>query len=159
MKKLIGFIAYKLAVFINICKEAYLTSIVNSEGGRICGKTEVDFPENIYIGKNSFVNGGQLFAGKNSRIVIGNDCMVSYNVHIRTTYHYYKDKTIPMKEQGMGEKDIIIGNNVWIGHSAQVMSGVTIHDGSIIAAGAVVTKDVPPNDCVGGVPAKVLFEL
>lgn len=129
------------------------------KGGRICGKTEVDFPENIYIGKGSFVNGGQLFAGKNSKIVIGDDCMISYNVHIRTTYHYYHDRDVPMKEQGMGEKDIIIGNNVWIGHSAQIMSGVTIHDGSIIAAGAVVTKDVPSNVCVGGIPARVIFEL
>ena len=52
--------------------------------------------------------------------------------------------------------DIIIGNDVWIGYEAVIMSGVTIGDGAIIAARAVVTKDVPPYTIVGGVPAKLI---
>lgn len=127
--------------------------------GRICGECEVENPHNIYIGENSFVNGGQLFAGKKSKIVIGNDCMISYNVHLRTTYHNFKDRSLPMWKQGMREADIIIEDNVWIGHSAQIMSGVTIHTGSVVAAGAVVTHDVPENVVVGGVPAKILCKL
>ncbi len=85
--------------------------------------------------------------------------MISYNVHIRTTYHNYKDRSMPMNKQGMSEKSIFIEDNVWIGYGAQIMSGVTIHSGSVVAAGAVVTRDVPMNSCVGGVPAKVLFDL
>ena len=52
--------------------------------------------------------------------------------------------------------DIIIGNDVWIGYEAVIMSGVTIGDGAIIASRAVVTKDVPPYTIVGGVPAKTI---
>lgn len=51
---------------------------------------------------------------------------------------------------------LVIGNDVWIGSYARIMEGVTIGDGTIIAAGALVTKDVPPYAIVGGVPAKVI---
>ena len=60
--------------------------------------------------------------------------------------------------QGHNEKDIIIGNDVWIGYGAQIMSGVTVGDGAVIAAGSIVTKDVLPYTVVGGVPAKKIKE-
>lgn len=155
-----GKVFYKISSFVRLCKEAYLTSVVNAKGtGRICGDVIVQNGKNIFIGNNSFVNGGQLIAGENSKIVIGNDCMISYNVHLRTTYHNYKDRSLPMNKQGMEEADIIIKDNVWIGYGVQVMSGVTINEGSVVAAGAVVTKDVPPNCCVAGIPAKVIFKI
>lgn len=114
---------------------------------------------NISIGENSFVNGGQLAAGPNSKIIIGNNVMISYGVHIRTQYHNYKNRDIPMCKQGMSEKDIIIEDNCWIGHSAHILSGVTIHTGSVVGANAVVTKDVEPNTVVAGVPARVIAKL
>ena len=52
--------------------------------------------------------------------------------------------------------DIVVGNDVWIGYEAVILSGVTIGDGAIVAARAVVTKDVPPYAIVGGVPAKII---
>ena len=52
--------------------------------------------------------------------------------------------------------DVIIGNDVWIGQGAKIIAGVTVHDGAVIAAGAIATKDVPPYAIVGGVPAKVI---
>ena len=54
----------------------------------------VDFSneDNIYIGDNTYINGGRIIAGRNSKIIIGNDCLISYNVHIRTTTHNYTDK-------------------------------------------------------------------
>ena len=99
-----------------------------------------------------------IFAGKNSKIIIGDNCLLSYNVHIRTISHNYIDKKKLILKQGNFEKTIKIGNDVWIGYGAQIMPGVEIGDGSVIAAGAVVTKDVEPYKVVGGVPAKVIKE-
>ena len=59
----------------------------------------------------------------------------------------------------VSEKDIIIEDNCWIGHSAHIMSGVTIHTGSVVGANAVVIKDVEPNTVVAGVPARVIAKL
>lgn len=148
--KILGFFFYKFEVFKTKMKQYYLSSLVISDNGTICGNTELTNPDNIFIGKNSFVNGGQLCAGKRSKIIIGDNCMLSYNVHLRTVYHNYKDRTKPMNAQGQSESDIIIEDNCWICHSAQIMAGCTVHTGSVVAAGAVVTKDVPPNVCVWG---------
>lgn len=60
-------------------------------------------------------------------------------------------------EQGTDEdKPVYIGNDVWIGRRAMIMPGVHIGDGAVIAAGGIITKDVPPYSVVGGVPAKVI---
>ena len=72
--------------------------------------------------------------------------------------HNYDNLSINIKDQGHTEKDIIVGNNVWIGFGAQIMSGVTIEDGAIIAAGAVVTKNIKKNEVVGGIPARKIKE-
>jgi acetyltransferase-like isoleucine patch superfamily enzyme len=64
-----------------------------------------------------------------------------------------------MNSQGLVTKPIVIGDNIWIGSFSVILSGVTVGDGAIIAAGAVVTKDVPPRTVVGGVPARKIREL
>ena len=61
-----------------------------------------------------------------------------------------------MIDQGHIENDVIIGDNVWIGYGAQILSGVVIGSNVIVAAGAVVTKNVPNDVVVGGVPAKII---
>lgn len=68
--------------------------------------------------------------------------------------HNYIDATALIKDQGFTEKDIIIGDDVWIGYGAQIMPGVNISDGCVIAAGAVVTKNTEPYGIYGGIPAK-----
>lgn len=124
---------------------------------KIAKTVEVSNPENIYIGSNTCINGYTMMcAGKNSKIIIGEDCLISYHVHIRTTTHNYEDKNVLIRNQGHKENDIIIGNDVWIGFGAQIMSGITIEDGAVIAAGAVVTKNVPKYSVVAGVPAKII---
>ena len=62
----------------------------------------------------------------------------------------------PIRVQGIYKRDTRVGSNVWIGHGAQILRGVTVGDNAIVGAGSVVTKDVPANAVVGGVPARVL---
>lgn len=125
---------------------------------RIGRKTEVMKPENIEIGENSSINGGFLVAGNNSKIVIGNNCLISYNVHMRTRTHNYEKKDMLILEQGEKENSIIIGNDVWIGYGAQIMPGVHIGNGAVVGAGAVVTRNVEPYTVVAGVPARPIKE-
>lgn len=63
---------------------------------------------------------------------------------------------MPIVAQGLEIKSVVIGNDVWIGAHAVILAGVAIGDGSVIAAGAVVTKDVAPYSVVAGVPARVI---
>jgi len=87
-----------------------------------------------------------------SRISIGDDVAISKNVVIRDSdNHYFADA-----EEVAAP--ITIGSHVWIGLNAVVLKGVTIGDGAVVAAGAVVAQDVPPRSLVGGVPARVLRE-
>ena len=83
--------------------------------------------------------------------------MMGPEVVIYTSGHKHDRLDIPMIEQGSSETyPVIIGNDVWIGRRAIIMPGVTIGDGVIIGAGAVVTKNVEPYVVVAGVPAKVV---
>lgn len=86
-------------------------------------------------------------------INIGQDVAISENVSIWDT-----DAHQVVKENYSMTKPINIGNHVWIGTNSIILKGVTIGDNSIIAAGSVVNKDVPPNSLVGGNPAKVIKE-
>lgn len=90
-------------------------------------------------------------------ITIGDYVMMAPDVSIFTTNHNTERIDVPMCQQGnAAEKPVVIGNDVWIGTRATIMGGVTVGDHSIIAAGAVVTKNVPEYAIVGGVPAKVI---
>lgn len=113
-------------------------------------------PQNIIIGSNSYINGGDLIAGDNSKIIIGNDCLISYNVHFRTKTHNYEKKNELIRNQGHSEKDIIIEDDVWIGYGAQIMPGCRLKRGCVVGAGAIVTKDVEEYAVVAGVPAKII---
>ena len=82
--------------------------------------------------------------------------MIADSVSIRDTDHEFSKLYEPMINQGIKTAPVIIKDNVWIGYGAVINKGVTIHSGAIIGANAVVTKDVPENCIVGGVPAKVI---
>lgn len=86
-----------------------------------------------------------------SEITIGDHVYIAPNVSIQDY-----DEHIVIKEGYEPAKPIHIGNHVWISKNVTILKGVTIGDHSVIAAGAVVTKDVPPHSLVGGVPAKIL---
>ena len=87
---------------------------------------------------------------------IGENVMMGPDVVILTHSHITDRTDIPMCQQGFFEKKVSIGNDVWIGMRAIIMPGVTIGNGVIIGSGAIVTKDVPDNAVVGGVPAKII---
>ncbi|MBV7269163.1 acyltransferase [Winogradskyella luteola] len=110
---------------------------------------------NLEIGENSFV-GSFSTIGVNSKVCIGSNVMIAQNVSIRDTDHRFDDFTIPMIQQGILTEPVFIEDNVWIGFGVVITKGVTVGRGSIIAANAVVTKNVPENAIMGGVPAKVL---
>ena len=107
-----------------------------------------DYGKNITFGKNVFLNSGCKFQDQGG-ITIG------HNVVLATLDH----NTCVSKRAELFAAPIVIEYNVWIGANATVISGITIGKGSIVAAGAVVTKDVPKYSIVGGIPAKVIREL
>ncbi|HPN32575.1 MAG TPA: DapH/DapD/GlmU-related protein [bacterium] len=115
------------------------------------GKIEIG--DNSVINSNSFIDSSQ-----KGRIRIGKDVMIAQNVVIRAANHNYRDLKVPMNIQGHNGDSIIIGDDVWICANSVITPGVTIGSHSIIAAGAVVTKNVDEFCCVGGVPAIKIFD-
>ena len=90
------------------------------------------------------------------KITIGDDCIFASGVNMAAENHNFSDVNKPIRQQGATKKGITIGRDCWIGTKVVILDGVTIGDGCVIAAGAVVNKDVPPYSVVGGVPAKIL---
>ncbi len=113
-----------------------------------------DFGKNITIGKNVFFNTGCSFQDRGG-IRIGDGSMIGMNVTIATLNHGLSVET----RNTTYPSPVVIGENVWIGSSATILPGVTIGDKSVVAAGAVVTKDVPENTIVAGVPAKIIKKI
>ena len=153
---ILGYLLYNLRRFANYVISVFFQSDISPLKCKMGSDTFFIHPENILIGNDTYINGGMFVAGKKSKIIIGDYCLISYNVHIRTTMHNYTNYNMPIVMQGETEKDIIIGNNVWIGYGVQILNGVTIEDGAIIAAGAVVTKNIGKNEVWGGVPAQFI---
>lgn len=109
----------------------------------------------LVLGEKSFF-GDYCVIGCNSEITIGRDVMIAQAVTIRDTDHAFARTDIPMNRQGITTAPIRIGDDVWIGHGATILKGVTIGEGAIVAAAAVVLRDVAPYAIVGGVPARVI---
>ena len=113
-----------------------------------------DCGKNIHIGKNIFLNMGCKFQDQDG-IYIGDGTLIGYNVVLDTHNHAMEKE----HRSAMLPAPSHIGRNVGIGANATMWPGVTIGDGAVGAAGAVVTKDVPALTVVGGVPAKVLRHI
>lgn len=105
------------------------------------------------------------WGASNEKLEIGHYCSIAEGVkfilggnHYYHTFSTYPFKVMVMKEEkeAWSKGPIVIGNDVWIGMDSMILSGVTIGQGAVIAAGSVVTKDVPPYAIVGGNPAKVI---
>ena len=135
-----------------------IRNIFSELTGRQVDKTFGLFPpfytdcgKNITVGKNVFINSGCKFQDQGG-ITIGDGTLIGHNVVLATLNH----GIAPEERHDLFPAPIHIGKNVWIGANAVVLPGVAIGDHAVIAAGAVVTKDVPANAVVGGIPAKVI---
>ena len=113
-----------------------------------------DCGRNIHIGKNVFINAGCKFQDQGG-IYIEDGVLIGHNAVLATINHMEDSE----KRAGMIFQPIHIEKNVWLGANVTVLPGVTIGEGSVIAAGAVVTKDVPANIIAAGVPAKVIRKV
>jgi len=107
----------------------------------------------IQIGNNCIINSGCVIDGRGGQLKIGNNVDIARGVWIFTVGH---DPHSDMHDTI--SKDVIIEDSVWIASRALILPGVTVGFGSVIAAGSVVTKDVPPRSIVGGNPATVIGE-
>lgn len=107
----------------------------------------------IEIGDNSGIGINCRIAGP---LYIGRDVMMAPGVNIVTQNHEISDTNIPMRLQTAEKKQVTICDDVWIGVNALILPGITIEKGSVVAGGAVVTKDVPAYTIVGGNPAKII---
>ena len=115
-----------------------------------------DYGYNIYVGENFYANFDCLLLDV-CPITIGNNAMLAPGVHIYTATH-----PLDPTERNSGYeygKPVNIGDNVWIGGRAVICPGVTIGNNVVVAAGSVVTKNVPDNVVVGGNPAKIIKEI
>ena len=110
-----------------------------------------DFGKNIHIGKDVFINSGCHFQDQGG-IKIGDGVFIGHNVVLATINH----DLLPRNNRKNHYEPIEIGSHVWIGSNATILQGVTIGEWAVVAAGAVVTKDVPPFTVVGGVPSRVI---
>jgi acetyltransferase-like isoleucine patch superfamily enzyme len=102
-----------------------------------------------YLGRNCFLNAFQ-------PITIGIQAMIGAYCYITSANHCYERRDLPIMNQGFVGAPVVIEDNAWLGTHVVVLPGVTIGKGAIVAAGSVVSKDVPPYEVWGGVPAKRL---
>lgn len=115
-------------------------------------------PERITIGQNCSINHNNIFqAGKRiATITLGNNVLTAANCMFIAYTHGWDDPEEPIMYQDCYDASIIVEDDVWLGHGVTVTAGVRIGKGSIIGAGAVVNKDIPPYSIAVGVPAKVI---
>ncbi len=148
-------------------------------GSKIYGSVRMDTPpyRKFSLGRHSVVESfccinnavGDVIIGDHTRIgihntiigpvSIGNHVNLAQGITVTALNHNFTDTSKRIDEQGVTTKQVTIGDDVWIGANAVILPGVTIGRHVVVAAGAVVTKDVPDNCIVGGVPAKVIKEL
>ncbi|ACF12852.1 putative acetyl transferase [Chloroherpeton thalassium ATCC 35110] len=145
-------------------------------GAKVAGSARLDlFPFNRFeLGAGSTVedfvtlnNGvGDLCIGDNTRIGIsnvliapvriGNNCILAQNIVISGLNHGYENPDLPIKDQPVSKKEIVIEDDCWIGANVSIAAGVTVGKHAVVGAGSVVTKSVPPFHIAVGNPAKVI---
>ena len=130
----------------------------------------IDIGDNAFIGRNTIIycQNGDIEIGDNTnigsncqifsagKVRIGNDVLIAAYSYLVGGGHIHADPDTPIIRQGRTALGIVVEDNVWIGAAVKVLDGVTIGEGSIIAAGAVVTADIPPYTIAGGIPAQVI---
>ena len=127
---------------------------------RVHSTTSIRNAKNISLGFDTRITTNCIiWAGQTSQIIIGDNVLIGPGVQLHASNHGYEVGKGAMTYQERVEKDIILGDDVWIGGNSVVTAGVTLADGIIVAAGSTVTKSFnEKNIIVGGVPAKKITE-
>jgi acetyltransferase-like isoleucine patch superfamily enzyme len=110
---------------------------------------------NVSIGAKT-VLGQECTISAFQHVSIGRECVIADRVMMIDFDHGMVEVERPIRLQGIYKRDVRVGHNVWIGYGACILRGVTVGDNAVIGTNAVVTRDVPANAVVGGVPARVL---
>lgn len=134
----------------------YLNQITGEENNSVAIFTPIyiNYGKNLKIGKNVFINFDCTFLDLGG-ITIEDDVLIGPKVSLVTENHPLN----PEHRKGLICKPILIKRNAWIGTNATILAGVTIGENAVVAGGAVVSKDVPDNTVVGGVPAKIIKQI
>ncbi len=126
----------------------------------ICERTSIwSHKEGVKIDSNVAIGIGSYISGTGGAIEIGDEVRIADHVRMYSFNHNFSDPTKPISGQGYSRKGIVIEDNVWIGSGAIILDGVSIKKNSVVAAGSVVTKDVPKSVVVAGVPAKIIKKI
>jgi maltose O-acetyltransferase len=126
---------------------------VNKSGKSIRVKRNADISMFIEIGDFSELGTNCIIQ---SNTFIGSNVIMGPDIKVYTRNHKFDSLNIPIKDQGHTEEFVYIGNDVWLGANSVILPGVKIGNHVIVAAGSVVTKNVPDFAMVGGVPAKII---
>lgn len=113
-----------------------------------------DFGKNIHVGEHVFINACCHFQDHGG-VTLGDGCQIGHNVVFATLNHGLE----PADRGTTYPAPIVLGRNVWVGSNATILQGVTIGDNAVVAAGAVVSRDVLANTIVGGVPARIIKRI
>jgi acetyltransferase-like isoleucine patch superfamily enzyme len=138
----------------------------------LCKRLAADCGDNVYIGRDVTIKQWEnLYLGKNvsihqncyidalGSITIGDAVAIAHQTSILSFEHTWDDPDLPIQDHPVRIAPVVIKDDVWVGCGCRILAGVTIESRTIVAAGAVVTKDVPGQTIVGGVPAKPIKHL
>lgn len=118
---------------------------------RIYGDGDIILGNDSYMGTNSTIE-----LSKGQKVIIGTKCQISHNVRMYTSSADPDQDFTITKSKPAKKGDVIIGNGVWIGANVFINPGINIGNNAVVGANSIVTKDVPANAIVGGVPAKLI---
>lgn len=149
--KQIPFIALRYIIAKRLANKCGDNVLINTNV-QILGWEKLNLGNNVSIHANCYIDatGG---------IQIMDNVSIAHNSTILSTNHDWKDKSLPIKYNPVISKSVFIDNDVWVGCACRILAGVTVNSRSIVAAGAVVNKDVEPNTIVGGIPAKKIKDI
>jgi acetyltransferase-like isoleucine patch superfamily enzyme len=136
----------------------------------IAVKGRVDFGRFVWIGDKTKIRCHEGRVEIGDKTVMGQECTISAYQHVRIGQqcviadramfidfdHGVVEVERPIRLQGIYKRDVIVGSNVWIGYGASVLRGVSVGDNAIVGTNSVVTKDVPANAVVAGIPARII---
>ena len=139
---------------IRLAREAGIRMVVAEAGEnlKVFGRVRIDMPQKIYIGDDCTLNEGVLIVGRDD-VRIGNG--VTLSAYVVVTSASMESGQVRRHSQA----PVTIGDNVWVAANATILPGVKIGEGAVIAAGAVVTEDIPANVMAAGITARVIKQL